>query len=256
MKTEKEGQIEKLFKKLSRKVGKTIRDQALIVEGDRVLVGLSGGKDSMVMLQCIADRKKSFPFPFKLYVAHIIPESTGYSVNINLLEDFCNNLGLELIVRKIKIEPDERGKSICFVCSWHRRKALFDLTRELDCNKLAFGHHRDDALQTFLMNMLYHGSISSLPYSLKLFEGRVHMIRPMLDLWEKDIQQLSDLENFGAVEKTCTHEDLTKRFYTSELLKKIESEYPNAKINMFHALDNIYGEYLPTVKKKSNKDTR
>lgn len=250
MKSEKERQTEKLFKKLCRKVGKTIREYEMVKENDSVLVGLSGGKDSMLMLEFLSNLKKKLPFTFSLFVAHVIPENTGYSVNLDSLNEFCNELGLSLITRKILIQPDN-NKATCFVCSWHRRKALFDLTREFKCNKLAMGHHRDDALQTLLMNMLYHGSISSLPYQLKMFDGRVHLIRPMMDLWEKDLKEMARLKEFKTIEKSCPHEDITKRSYTSGLLEKIEADYPSAKTNMFHSLDNIYNEYLPKVKKRS-----
>lgn len=252
MKNDKDTEVTKLSRKIYRKVGKTIREQKLIVEGDRVLAGLSGGKDSMIMLESLANRKKSFPFPFELIAAHIIPENTGYKVNIDALENFCKNLEVPLIIRKIKPDLENPDKAPCFICSWLRRKEIFNLTRSLDCNKLAFGHHRDDALQTFLMNMLYHGSVSSLPYKLRMFEGRIHLIRPLLDMWEKDLKHYSELRNYRAVEKLCPFEDNTKRSYTADLLNKIEKDYAGSKRNMFHAMDNIYSEYLPSIRKSSN----
>lgn len=240
----------RLFKKICRKMGQTIREYDQIIEGDRILVGLSGGKDSMIMLEGLADRKRAFPFRFELFVSHIIPENTGYEIDLDYLENFCKKLDLNLIVRKISPELGNSDKSPCFICSWQRRKALFELGKELNCNKIAFGHHRDDALQTFLMNMLYHGSISSMPYNLQMFEGRIQLIRPMMDLWEKDLAELASLRKFETVEKACPFEDETKRNYTAEILEQFESDYPNSKRNIFHALDNIYPDYLPKVKKK------
>ncbi len=245
---------DKLFRKVCRKIGQTVREHRQIVENDRVLVGLSGGKDSMIMLESLANRKKAFPFRFELFVAHIIPSGTGYNVNISYLEQFCESMGLKLISREIYPDLNEKDKSPCFICSWHRRKALFDLSRELNCNRIAFGHHRDDALQTFLMNMLYHGSISSMPYKLEMFGGRVCLIRPMMDLWESDLAELARFRNYASVEKSCPHEELTKRNYTSEILKNFENDFPGSKRNMFHALNNIYYEYLPNVKKRSDHD--
>lgn len=252
MKNKNHGNAGKLFKKIAKKTGQTIREYGLIAEKDRVLVGLSGGKDSMIMLESLVNRKKAFPFKFNLFVAHIIPENIGYEVDLVYLEQFCGDHGLELISRRIYPDINEQQKSPCFICSWHRRKALFNLAKELNCNKIAFGHHRDDALQTFMMNMIYHGSISSMPYRLKMFGGRVEIIRPMMDLWEKDLIKLADQRNYIPVEKACLHEDQTKRNYTLELLNKLENDFPGAKRNMFHALDNIYSEYLPEVKRRSN----
>lgn len=242
----------KLFKKIAKKTGQTIREYELIEENDRVLVGLSGGKDSMILLKSLVNRKKAFPYKFNLFVAHIKPENLGYEVDLAYLEKFCKDLGLELISRSINPDINEKQRSPCFICSWHRRKALFHLSKELNCNKIAFGHHRDDALQTFMMNMMYNGSISSMPYKLKMFDGRVELVRPMMDLWEKDLIELARDMNLISVEKACPHEDQTKRNYTLELLNKMEKDFPGAKRNMFHALDNIYDKYLPEVKKKSN----
>ena len=243
---------DKLFKKIVKKTGQTIREYELIEENDRVRVGLSGGKDSMILLKSLVNRKKAFPFKFDLFVAHIIPENLGYEADLAYLEKFCGDLGLELISISIYPDINEKQKSPCFICSWHRRKALFNLSKELNCNKIAFGHHRDDALQTFIMNMIYHGSISSMPYKLKMFEGKVELIRPMMDLWEKDLIELANIMDLISVEKACPHEEQTKRNYTLGLLNKLEQDFPGAKRNMFHALDNIYDEYLPEVKKKSN----
>ncbi|MFW5644339.1 MAG: tRNA lysidine(34) synthetase [Bacteroidota bacterium] len=243
---------DKLFKKISKKIGKTIREYELIGENDRVLVGLSGGKDSMIMLEGLVNRKKTFPFAFEIFVAHIIPENIGYEVDIQYLEQYCRELGLELILEKIYPEISNEEKSPCFVCSWSRRKALFNLSKNLNCNKIAFGHHRDDALQTFMMNMLYHGSISSMPYKLKMFNGRAELIRPIMDLWEKDLLELAEKRNLISAEKACPHENQTKRNYTMELINKLDSDFPGAKRNMFHALNNIYEEYLPKVKRRSN----
>lgn len=249
------GEQKKLFKKLSRKAGLTIREHNLLEEGDRLLLGLSGGKDSMILLEILADRIKAFPFKVELFAVHVIPENIAYKVNIPFLEEYCRKLGVELILQKIKPEFNNSGKSPCFICSWERRKAIFELGKKLNCNKLAFGHHRDDALQTFLMNMLYHGSISSMPYSLKMFEGRIELIRPMLDLWEKDLSEYSSLKNFESVQKNCPFEEETKRKYANELLDQMEKENPKAKLNMFMALDNIYREYLPKSKLRSKKNS-
>jgi tRNA 2-thiocytidine biosynthesis protein TtcA len=239
-------QSEKLFKKICRKMGTTMRDHSLISEGDQVLVGLSGGKDSMILLEALAERKNAVPFEFNLIAAHVEAEGIGYRIDRNRLTSFCEDLGVPLLYRFIEpgIQKDT-SKSTCFICSWHRRKALFDLTKELNCNKLALGHHRNDAIETLLMNMIYHGSISSLPYSLRMFDGRIHLIRPMMDLDERMLEEYAGLNNLVQVEKSCPHEDRTRREDIATLLRQVEKLHGKGPINIFRSMDKIIEEYLP-----------
>ena len=240
---------EKLFKKLCRKSGKTILEHNLIEPGDRILVGLSGGKDSFALLEILKERKKSLPFLFEIFAVHVKVTDSGYMANEPYLKDFCGELEVPLYVEEIQAGINEfSGKAPCFLCSWHRRKKIFELTRSLNCNKLSFGHHRDDALETLLINMIYHGSISSLPYKLKMFDGRVHLIRPLLDITDKEIYEYSILRNYSAPHKLCTFENVSKRKYVRELIESLNQNYEKSKINMFRAMSNIYYEYLPDKK--------
>lgn len=236
----------KLFKKICRKVGTTMRDHALITKGDHVLVGLSGGKDSMILLKALAERKRALPFDFTLTAAHVEAAGIGYEINRNTLSGFCDRLDIPLVYRII--EPDlekDPSKPACFICSWHRRKELFNLTKELNCNKLALGHHRSDALETLLLNMIYHGSISSLPYSLKMFEGRVHLIRPLMDLDEGILEEYAGINKLVEVEKSCPHENKTQREHIAQLIKQVEGLYEKGPYNMFKSMGKIIEEYLP-----------
>jgi tRNA(Ile)-lysidine synthase TilS/MesJ len=245
-KTPEQLQSEKLFKKICRKMGTTMRDHSLISESDHILVGLSGGKDSMILLEALSERMRALPFVFRLSAAHIEATGIDYEIDREKLNAFCNGLGIPLHYRTI--EPDlekDPSKTACFICSWHRRKELFNITRELKCNKLALGHHRNDAIETLLMNMIYHGSISSLPYSLKMFEGRVHLIRPLLDLDEGMLDEYARLNNLVQVEKSCPHEDRTQRKNIAKLLKQVESLHGKGPFNIFKSMNKIFEEYLP-----------
>jgi tRNA(Ile)-lysidine synthase TilS/MesJ len=224
-----------------------MRNHSMVVEGDRLLVGLSGGKDSMILLQALVERRNAVPFDFGIEVAHVEATGIGYHMDREKLSAFCENLGIPLHYRTI--EPDlekDPSKNVCFVCSWHRRKVLFDLTRELDCNKLALGHHRNDAVETLLMNMIYHGSISSLPYTLEMFEGRIKLIRPLMDLDEGLLQEYADLNDLLKVEKSCPHEDQTRRENMADLIMEIEKLHGKGPYNMFKSMDKIFEEYLPS----------
>ena len=236
-------------------MGTTMRDHALIQEGDHILVGLSGGKDSMIMLEALAERLRAVPFHFSLSAAHIEALGIGYEINREKLASFCKDLDVPLHYRSI--EPDleqDPSKPACFICSWSRRKELFNLTRELNCNKLALGHHRNDAVETLLLNMIYHGSISSLPYSLKMFEGRMQLIRPLLDLDEGMLEDYAGLSKLIKVEKSCPHEDRTQRENIARLIRNVEELHGKGSFNIFKSMNKIFEEYLPQTTKQTSKN--
>lgn len=227
-------------------MGTTMRDHALIKEGDHLLVGLSGGKDSMILLEALAERLSAVPFNFSLSAAHIEALGIGYEINRDKLNSFCDRLGVPLHYRTIDPDLDkDPGKTACFLCSWNRRKELFNLTRELNCNKLALGHHRNDAIETLLLNMIYHGSISSLPYTLKMFEGRIQLIRPMLDLNERMLNEYAGLNEIVQVDKSCPHEDRTRRENVARLIEQVEDLHGKGPFNIFKSMNKIFEEYLP-----------
>ena len=226
-----------------------MRDHALVEEGDHVLVGLSGGKDSMILLESLVERKAAVPFDFGITAAHVEATGIGYQIDKVKLGLFCENLNVPLFYKTI--EPDlekESSKSACFICSWNRRKELFNLASELDCNKLALGHHRNDAVETLLLNMIYHGTISSLPYSLNMFEGQVKLIRPLMDLDERMLEEYAALNDLVKVEKSCPHENSTQRDRIAQLIKQIEGIHGQGPYNMFKSMDKISTEYLPGKK--------
>lgn len=243
----------KLFKKICRKVGVTLRDHDMIHPDDHIILGVSGGKDSMVMLEVMAERKSALPFPVKLSAAHIHVKDVGFRAVSNEIESFCKNLGIQYIEREISIEESEgKKKGICFLCSWQRRKALFDLTLELQCNKLALGHHRNDAVETLLMNMIYHGSISALPYRLKMFDGRMELIRPMLEMDTNLLEDYARLKSYKTEGDKCSHESDNKREEIHMLINQISKIHGRGPYNIFHSMDKIFEEYLPQKKARTS----
>lgn len=251
--TPEEIDIGKLFKKICRKVGTTLRDHSMIAEGDHILVALSGGKDSMILLESLVERRRALPFDFSITAAHVEASGIGYQINKEQLNSFCSILQVPL--HYLTIEPDfdkDPSKTTCFVCSWHRRKKLFNLTRELGCNKLAFGHHRKDALETLLLNMIYHGSISSLPYTLRMFDGRVKLIRPLMDVEESLLTDYASMREMVRIEKSCPHENRTRRQTIGQLISQIEAIHPTGPYNMFKSMGKIFEEYLPANRKSES----
>jgi tRNA 2-thiocytidine biosynthesis protein TtcA len=235
-----------LFKKLSSKIGETIFKQKLIVPDDSIAVGLSGGKDSFLLLDALADRRKHFPFKIDICAIHIHVNGIGYKSNEKMLGKFCNDIDIPF--HYVETEADlnkDKKKNPCFICSWTRRKKLFDETKKLGFNKLALGHHNDDALETMLMNMIWHASISSMPYRLNMFNNRLMLIRPLLDLSEKEIIAFTSERRYLKQSKDCPYADETKRDQMGKLLNAIDKLNVNARKNLFRSMNNICVEYLP-----------
>ncbi|MGC8823019.1 MAG: tRNA lysidine(34) synthetase [Bacteroidales bacterium] len=237
----------KAFKRLCQKVGQTVYRQSLLEPNDKILVGMSGGKDSFLLLELLEERKKHLPFPVEIAALHVSIKEIGYSVDIELLKDFCNQrkIAFYYVEDSIGSDLDRAGKAPCFVCSWHRRKNIFQFAQSMGYNKVALGHHRDDALQTFLLNLIYHGSISSLPYKLSMFDGQIKLIRPLLDITEKEILTYTRLAGYPAEIKACTFKHDNKREQMKMLLQIIRKLHPLAERNIFRSMRNIYEEYLP-----------
>jgi tRNA(Ile)-lysidine synthase TilS/MesJ len=210
---------------------------------------LSGGKDSLILLETLADRKKHIPVSFELFAIHVTAINVGYMADTKYLADFCEIAGVPLYLEEVEVDFNrEPEKQPCFICSWTRRKMIFNKAKELNCNKIALGHHFDDAVKTMLMNLIYHGSFSSLPQKLSMFSGRTQLIRPLLMVPEKELALYASLCGFSEHEKTCPYEDLTTRNEMENLLQYIEKLNKDARKNLFRAMDNIYKEYLPRKK--------
>lgn len=239
----------KYTQNILKRISRTIIKQKLISGNDRILVALSGGKDSLILLEALAEAKKNAPFHFDILAIHVLIENIGYSSDTLYMKSFCDELSVPFVLKSFSINLEENTKKgACFVCSWHRRKAIFNATLEFDCNKLAFGHHMDDALETLFMNMIYHGSISSMPYSLTMFEGRVKLIRPLLELSNEELEKYAVMRGYTRELKICPYSN-SKRKEVALLLEQVNHQHKHARKNMFRALSNICSEYLPNYHK-------
>lgn len=169
----------------------------------------------------------------------------GYKTDIQYLENYCQSLNVTFILKEFEIDLSKKNKkSECFLCSWNRRKALFELTRELNCNLLAFGHHMNDAIETLFMNMVYHGSLSAMPFSIEMLEGRIKLIRPLLEMSEKELAEYALIKEYKKEVKQCPFSD-SNRKKMKEFINEISQLRKAAPKNIFRSMDNIYTEYLP-----------
>lgn len=254
MKIEEQRLVEKAFKKVSAKVVQYIYQTELMADGDHILVGLSGGKDSYLLLELMAECVRRLPYSIKVSAAHVALDNVGYRIDTGYMAQLCAKLNIPFYLLKEEVDLDnEKKKGMCFVCAWMRRKLIFNLTREIAANKLAFGHHMDDAVQTLLMNQIWHGTISAMPCSLSMLDERIHLIRPMLCLAEEDVIAYTALRDYPASLATCPHDCNTKRQDIRNVLSQIKSMNRAAIKNLFRSMENIFPEYLPQSGKPLKK---
>ncbi len=227
-------------------VAKAIHEYGMIENGDKVLIAVSGGKDSLVLIETLATYKLRGLVSFDIEAIHVNVTDVPYLVDRNFLTDYAGQWNIPIYFEDIEAGIENRGKKgPCFVCSWHRRKALFSFAKNNGFNKLALGHHLDDAVETLLINMAYHGNISSLPGKLSMFDGVLQLIRPLILLTDKDTHEFAHIRNFPELKQPCPYEDKTKRHTAKQLIKQLETIHPKAKFNLFNSMRNIDEEYLP-----------
>lgn len=228
------------------KLAKAVNDYNMISDGDKILVAVSGGKDSLVLLESLASFRKFKTIDFEFEVIHINVEDVSYEVNRDYLTDLCESLGIKMNFVDTKAGIEERGKkSACFVCSWKRRTKLFSYAHENGFNKLALGHHMDDALETLLINMTYHANISSLPGTFSIFDGKLILIRPLILLTNKDTAEFANIKKYPKLKAECPFEDATRRKTARDLIKQLEVIHPKVRQNLFNSLTNIDFDHLP-----------
>ncbi len=232
--------------KFRKKLARTVYQHKLIQEGDCVLVGLSGGKDSLSLLDALARRRAAFTFNFTIKAAHVNITNIPYEADVEFMRQLCEYYDIPFVVEEFSVDLDKDPKlSTCFKCSWARRSRLFRLTEELNCNRLAFGHHMDDANETLLMNMLFNGEISSLPYKVEMFGGKFTLIRPMLDIEGQDVLYYSNILGLNAEKKKCPFEGSNRRELIRQTLQQFYHIHPGIKLNFFRAPRKIIYKYLP-----------
>lgn len=241
-----------IVKKLQGKVNQAIYGYNLIDEGDKIMVGLSGGKDSYALLDLLVNRRRVMPIRFELHACHVQAIDMNYRADIEFMEQYCqmNDVKLHLSQITVDYNPNDR-KPACFICSWKRRKMLFTITRQAGCNKLALGHHLDDAIETLLLNMINHSSISSIPPKLSMFNGEIFLIRPLTTCLNKELERYIQIKSFPTEKVKCQYDKDTHRNTVRELIHHMEQINRDARENIYRSMQNIFDEYI--VKKPRGK---
>ena len=216
----------------------------MLKDGDRIVVAVSGGKDSLTLLEMLKYRQRFVPIKFDIVAVHI---DLGYSrQQVKLLEKFFKGQGIDYKIKKVNILKNKTREDItCFWCSWNRRKALFEIAAKLGFNKVALGHHFDDIIQTVLMNLFYQGQISAMRPLQSLFDGKITVIRPLAYVEEKEIIKFSRLSGDFPHEKcSCPNAADSKRTMIEKMIKELSRNCPHVKKNIFKSVKKIKKDYL------------
>jgi len=228
------------------KFKKGIVDYQLINDNDHILIGLSGGKDSLALVQLLGERMRVFVPRFKVTAAHISVENISYQSDLEYLRRHCEQYNIPFVHKTTGFDRrQDTTKSTCFLCSWHRRKALFDLASELGCTKLALGHHLDDIVETFLLNLVYQGATASMPVKLKMDKFDMTILRPLCLLTEQQMIELERIGNYQKQIKNCPYEKDSSRKDAKNLITELEKWNPEVRQSLWAAMQNIKTDYLP-----------
>jgi len=243
-----EREAHKLEKRLCREVGKAIVQYNMIEEGDKVMVCMSGGKDSYALLDILLKLQKRAPIHFDLVAVNLDQKQPGFPEHV--LPDYLRAQGIPFhienedtysIVKRLIPE----GKTTCSLCSRLRRGILYRVADELGATKIALGHHRDDILQTLLLNMFFGGKLKSMPPKLVSDDGRHVVIRPLAFVSEKDTVRWAAQRNFPIIPcNLCGSQENLQRKQVGEMLREWEKKYPGRVENMFNALQNVVPSHL------------
>ncbi len=238
----------KLEKRLCRLVGQAIGDYRMIEAGDKVMVCLSGGKDSYTLLDILLKLRARAPVDFELVAVNLDQKQPGFPAHV--LPEYLKALGVPFHIEEqdtYSIVKDKipEGKTMCSLCSRLRRGILYRVADELGATRIALGHHRDDMLQTLLLNMFFGGKLKGMPPKLVSDDGRHMVIRPLAYVAEKDITRWSALQQFPIIPCTlCGSQDNLQRKQVGEMLRDWDKRFPGRLDNMFHALQNVVPSHL------------
>ena len=235
-----------VVKEIRHLIGKGIHTREMLKDGDHVLVAVSGGKDSLSLLWLLKERIKRVPIQYSITAAHVDP---GFGADsADQMKSFFSEHGFEYKITKGDMGPRAHGpdnmENPCFLCSRLRRKVLFEMASDLGCNKIAFGHHKDDVIETFFLNVLYGASISTMKPVQEFFEGVLTVIRPFYMTEEDIIQRYAKIMDFPKIDLGCPTAGSSKREEVRKMLRHFYRTNRKIKGNIFHALHNVQPDYL------------
>lgn len=235
------------YKFLNRDIGKAIHQYDMISNGDRILVAVSGGKDSLTLMWILTERLSRIPIFHELFGVYIDPGFEGSFADT--LSSWAKDRGFHLQVEYtnngVLAHSSFNFENPCFLCSRLRRKKIFEVAKELNCNKIAFGHHKDDIIETFFINICYTGVMSTMCPVQPLFGGQLKIIRPLSFVDKHRIQRFAIEHKFPEFNNPCPYAKVSKRKEIKTFLTQLYTGNQKIKANIFRSLTNINHEYLP-----------
>mgnify|MGYP003110381430 CR=1 FL=1 len=239
----KRTRLNKLQKKLRRETGRAIADFNMIEEGDRIMVCLSGGKDSYTMLEILRNLQHSAPVHFELVAVNLDQKQPGFPEHV--LPEYLEREGvayhiLEKDTYSIVKEKVPEGKTTCALCSRLRRGSLYGFAEEIGANKIALGHHRDDIVETLFLNMFFGGKMKAMPPKLRSDDNKHIVIRPLAYCREKDIVEFAAFKEFPIIPcNLCGSQENLQRQAVKEMLNRWDKQFPGRIENIFSAIGNV-----------------
>lgn len=235
-----------LSKAANRRIGRAMHDYSMLADGDRLLIAVSGGVDSLVLTWILKFWQSKAPIRYSLQAMFI---DNGFDPKTSIdVEKQLININVSYRIKKTdfwkRAQGAEDGKSVCYHCARLRRNLLFATAEQQGFNKIAFGHHKDDILETFFINLLYAGNISTMVPKQELFAGNINIIRPMAYLEKKDIIEIAEKAGITPVKNPCPQDSDSKRQEARKVVANLSGLGPKVKSNIFAALSNIREGYL------------
>lgn len=244
---------EKMLRRIDKRFSKGVVEYGLIEDGDKILIGLSGGKDSLALVELLAKRARVFKPKFSVVAVHVIMKNIPYQSDVEYLREYVESFGVPFVLYETEFDATtDSRKSPCFLCSWNRRKALFTVAKEYGCNKIALGHHMDDILETLLMNITYQGAFGTMPPRLVMNKFEMTIIRPMCLVHESDLIEMAQVRGYRKQVKNCPYESQSSRSTMKGVLKQLEAMNPEARYSLWGSMTNVQEELLPI--KLKNED--
>lgn len=239
-------ETERIEQKIRRLFHRACADYRLLEDGDHVLVALSGGKDSLLLARLLAQQQRILRPRITVEAAHVIMDNIPYETDRSYLTRYCESLGLRLHIIHSSFDDTtpvvtgaqaRKRKTKCFLCSWNRRKCLFSFARDHGFTKVAFGHHQDDVITTFLMNMTFEGSLHTILPAMPMQHYPITVIRPLYLTPEPLIQQLADALSFDRQKTPCPYETHTNRQTMTDVFCQLQHLNPEARYSIWNAIN-------------------